>query len=298
MSDERFESSSLYDAFYHTPKTIGDIEKDIERLQGEITNIERLKYLAGLKKTAPLKMARDKEKLDKIREQIKKAATFDKDMSAARKRPNPNSPGTSNKETTTLPIISEVITVNKLPEFTSDSHLTYVRLVDNDYYSEIVETKIVGMEKVDWWEYVLIYGIFKALKISFEYTKLKDMIENGRKSSRTVSGKLVEINFTPKIRFEAKRNYETLDGQNIIRETGTRYESALLSVEVPQNKITKTNEYKIGYFLYEDTYDTLEVEYKKLVNDFDEIFAKYNIHESLKREIKKNLISYGRLSGI
>lgn len=314
---------SLYDSFYgYNPyepyqvgknqpitgatmskKYINQIEEDIKRLTKEIKELEsqtrlheRIKDLAGLPKNKAYRTLSDKERIDKIREQIKKAATLEQDMSAARKKVT--SPGSSSKQTTTLPVINEVVRIDNVEMFTDQTHGTLVRFIDNDYYTEQVETKVVGMEQVDWWEYVLIYGIFKALKISFEYTKLKEMIERGMKSTRTVSGKLLEINFVPRKKFEASRTYDTLNGETVIRERGTKYESAILLIEVPQNKVRKTQEYKQGYFLYEDTFDTLELDYNKLLHNFDEIVAKYNIHESLKVEIKKNIISNGRLSGI
>jgi hypothetical protein len=280
------------------------LDEDIIRLSKQIKELEalnriqeNLKQVKNLPKSKAYSTLSDKEKYDKIRQEIRKGATFIDDMSAARKIAN--IPGSSTRDVKSSPqIINEVVVVDKVEFFTDQTHGAVVRFINNDYYSEQIETKVVGMEQVDWWEYVLIYGIFKALKISFEYTKLKEIVNRGMKSNRKVSGKLLEINLVPRKKFDATRTIDTLNGKSVIRETGTKYESALFVIEVPQNKVRKTQEYKKGFFIFEDTFDTLEVDYNKLLHDLDEILIKNNIHESFKMEIKKNIINNGRLSGV
>lgn len=277
----------------HT-KTIKSIEREMVRLQNEIRNLEKFigkNQIQNNMGRVPPKIIRTKDQA--IKELIK---------TAARSRENiANSVRSSITQVytgTTTTIINEVKVIDNIQDFTSKTHTVYVRLIDHDYYSEMVDVKVVGMENVEWWEYVFLYGFFKQAKITFEYAKNSDLIKNGGKISKTVSGKRLEVVFSPKEIFSPKRVADVIDGQPVIREQGIKYSIGRIFIEIPLNKVEKINEYKEGYFIFEEKNSILEPDFKKLINDFEEIQSMKNINPELVEEIKKQITNYGRLSGV
>lgn len=226
-----------------------------------------------------------KNDLDKLRRLIKEGAK--KDV-IVKNTPTP--------VRTKTPMISDVVVVKDIENFTSETHDVLVELKSANYYSEQITTKIVGMETVDWWEYVLIYGFFKSLKLAYEYTKVKEYINKGVQSTRTVSGVNLEIKFISKMN-NVKQNLDTVNGQTVIRETGTVYDLATIYLDVPQKVESKTQEYHKGYFVYEDTFTTLVIDYDVFAEKIEQMLINYKVHPSLIQKIII-ILSNGRLSRI
>lgn len=193
--------------------------------------------------------------------------------------------------------IDEVVKIDDIEKFTDATHDVSIKLVSSSYYTQTVTTKIIGMEHVEWWEYILLYGFIKGLKISYEYSKIKSKIDQNIETIRSVDGHVLEIILIPKGTNKPQQFKEIVNGQRVIREKGTIYGSSIVRIEIPQIKIKKTQEYTKGYFMYEDTFDALEIDYDTFGLTFTELLTKNKIHESLINEIIKK-VNNGRLSGV
>ena len=281
--------SSLYDQFYgkwpdehekQVNKTMKSFEEQMKDYALRLDTM--LKENRNNANTPTTNMITFEKDLNKIRDTIRKGAKKDATVKITSQKTN-------------TPVISDVVQIKNIENFTNETHDVFVRLKYANYYSEQITTKIVGMENVDWWEYVLIYGFFKSLMLGYEYTKVKDYI-NGVQSTRTVSGQNLEIIFIPK-KNDVKQNFDTLNGQTVIRETGIIYDSATICLEVPQKGESKTEEYRKGYFVYEDSFTNLVIDYDALAEKIEQMLIDSKLHPTLIQEIIK-ILNNGRLSTI
>lgn len=293
---------SLYDGFYgkwhdeiekkansQVNKAIKSVEQQMQEYALRLDAMMQQNHADRKKSEAPTSHTiTQRNDLEKLRDTIRKGAkssTY-----------NVNTKKTTPLKTN-IPVISNVVKVKDIDQFTNSTHRVEVGLKSANYYSEQITTKIVGMETVDWWEYVLIYGFVKSLKLGYEYTKVKEYIEKGVQSTRTVSGQNLFIKFIPKKKNDVKQIQDTVENQPVIRESGTIYESGSLGFEVPQKSEVKTEEYRRGYFVYEDTFSTLVIDYDALNEQIDKMLIDSNVHPTLIEEIKL-ILKNGRLSTI
>lgn len=293
---------SLYDSFYGMwPDEIeNNVNKAMRSVEEQMQEYS-VRLDAMLKKNEANKKKKDmpipQNDLEKLREMIRKGAKDNlQSISYGTGSMAFGSKSSINENKSNTPIISDVVRVKDLKDFTNDTHLVKLALKSADYYSEEITTKIVGMETVDWWEYILLYGFVKSLKLGYEYTKVKQFIDKGIKSTRTVSGQNLEITFVPKIS-DVKQNFDIVGGLKVIRETGTVYDTVVLCLEIPKKSRPETHEYNKGYFVYEDSFSTLVIDYDALNEQIEKMLIDCNIHPTLIEEIKL-ILKNGRLSAI
>lgn len=269
------QKKSIYDSFYDSyTERISDYTKQIEEYR-------------NIKKTED----------DKLREEIKRKAIMKYgNVDAPQKSPY-YGPGRK-KAPPQYIMVNEVQYIKEIERFTTDTHYVTLNLKRYDYYNAAAITRVVGIEEVEWWEYVLIYGFFKTLKISYEYEQHKPYLRQGVENKKLVNGFKLEIKFIPKQQGKVERKEEKLEDKIVIKETGTVYEPVLLNLEIPQIKESKREVYQKGYFLFEDIYDTLVPDYKALNEQMEELLKPYSVHESLIEVIKTITKEDGRLSGV
>jgi len=279
---KKIEKKSLYDSFYGKWPNEITVNKVMKCVEEQVQDYV-LRYMENKIKTQ-VPVPQDKN-FEKLRATIRKAAKGNKESTLYGEEKNNNTP-----------IISDVVRIKDVKDFTNETHSVKLALQSAKYYNEEITTKIVGMETVDWWEYILLYGFFKSFKLGYEYTKVKEFIDKGVKSTRTVCGQNIEITFIPK-QNDVKENFVIIDGQRIIRKTGTLCDTAVISLEVPQKQKPETHEYRKGYFVYEDSFSTLVIDFIALKEQIEKMLTDRNVHPTLIEEIKNNL-NNGRLSRI
>lgn len=288
-----FDDESLYDSFY------GSEYKKYE-IPDTFNIHDRLKILANInrqqsQKIEQMSAARRKKeqkghtptrnaKTDAIREMIMKGAT----MGYTPQRPKPPSVGQKK-----LPIIDNVKIVKNIEDFTPETYGVGVSFIDHGHYSIQRFTKIVGMEQVEWWEYVMVYGFIKAAYIYAQYSAKKELIKHGVQSTATVGGKVMGVNFYPKIKSKPSENVEILEGQKVIRRTGTLYEKKLIYIEIPLKKVPRKQEYQEGLFLYEENYEAFEPDFEKLKENLVPLLRAKNVPEAFIEIIVKSFNANG-----
>lgn len=171
------------------------------------------------------------------------------------------------------PPASQSYITNDIDKFTDQTHGISLTYGTGSLYNEYISRKIVGMDKVEWWEYILVYGFLKAAKLSIEYQKVKHLIEKGETLTRSKNLKTLVITLRPLTK---------------------NYPEKKLYVELPHRAVSKVEEYESGYFLYEDTYQTQEIDNNQFRSAVEKFLIASKVHESL---INKVLNQHGRLSG-
>jgi hypothetical protein len=278
MSRAPKKKKSLYDGFYgkwpeEYETTVNKAMKSVEeQMKDYALRLDEMMKRNAAKNAAQAPTSHTKtyrNDLEKLRDTIRKGAKKDNInelVDDIKRKANAKQPAKVQE-------IDEVVRFNNHALFTKDTHKVELALRSANYYSEQITTKIVGMETVDWWEYVLIYGFVKSFKLGYEYTKVKDLIQKGVQSSRTVSGQNLEIKFIPKKKNDVKRVQDTVDGKPVIRVQGVVYEPQTICLEVPQKSEQRKEEYRRGYFVYEDTFSTLVIDYDALREQIDQMLT-------------------------
>jgi hypothetical protein len=195
-------------------------------------------------------------------------------------------------------IVDRRVTNNDISTYTPDTHMVKVSTKITHQDRENGTKKMIGMETVDWWEYVLIYGFFKATKIAYEFNIVKDMVKNPQHVVSLINKGAVVLTFVPKKGHDERSiEYDPKLGMNVDVLTGTLYREFQLPIEIPYKTGTKTVETKDGYFLYEETYETIEPDYEALGKRIASELEEKKINEGFKQLIA-NEIENGRISRV
>lgn len=195
------------------------------------------------------------------------------------------------------PVLDERQLVNDISKFDETTH--YVRLTTTLSGSnvETKTTKLVAMERPEWWEYILIYGIFKAAKVSVEYSKLLPAYKTGKsvETVNNINGYALAIEFVPKNDYFKREDVEERDNVKYKVIKGVKYSSENIVIEIPVVPVEKTEEYQDGYFLFENKIQTFEQDYDQCNGIFNKIVKERNLNQTLVQSIIKQ-INDGRLS--
>jgi hypothetical protein len=201
------------------------------------------------------------------------------------------------KKTAQLRTIDKSVIIDNIELFTPATHVVRLSTRVTSQYQQHGTKKIIGMEKVDWWEYVLIYGFFKATKLAYEYNIVKDLIKNPAHVVSLVNKGVLVLTFVPRKSNDLKEVVENIKGEDVVVKTGTWYRDFKLSIEIPYKTVTKVEEKKKGFFLYEETFETIEPDYEALGAKVSQELDDKKINEGFKLIIA-NEIKNGRVSRV
>jgi hypothetical protein len=201
------------------------------------------------------------------------------------------------KKPAQLRTIDKSVIIDNIELFTPATHVVRLSTKVTSQYQQHGTKKIIGMEKVDWWEYVLIYGFFKATKLAYEYNIVKDLIKNPAHVVSLVNKGVLVLTFVPRKSNDLKEVVENIKGEDVVVKTGTWYRDFKLSIEIPYKTVTKVEEKKKGFFLYEETFETIEPDYEALGAKVSQELDDKKINEGFKLIIA-NEIKNGRVSRV
>lgn len=201
------------------------------------------------------------------------------------------------KKPAQLRTIDKSVIIDNIELFTPATHVVRLSTKVTSQYQQHGTKKIIGMEKVDWWEYVLIYGFFKATKLAYEYNIVKDLIKNPAHVVSLVNKGVLVLTFVPRKSNDLKEVVENIKGEDVLVKTGTWYRDFKLSIEIPYKTVTKVEEKKKGFFLYEETFETIEPDYEALGAKVSQELDDKKINEGFKLIIA-NEIKNGRVSRV
>lgn len=197
-------------------------------------------------------------------------------------------------------VVDKITYIDNIELFTPTTHVVRVSTRETSQDRENGTRQIVGMETVDWWEYVLIYGFLKATKIAYEYNIVKDMVKNPQHIVSLVNKGVLVLKFIPKKSNDVKEQLvKTNDiiGEEVLLKTGTMYREFTLSIEIPYKTGKRKKEVKNGYFLYEENYETIEVDYEELGRKIAQELNDKKVNGDFK-QIIINEIENGRVSRV
>jgi hypothetical protein len=155
--------------------------------------------------------------------------------------------------TPTLPVREEVKHITQIKDCTPDDYTLSGELI-KDFYDLMpapVEKRIVGMESVEWWEYVLIYGVFKALKIATEYQKVKAYIDKPVIEYPSTVKQKLRITLTPRKRIATHFEYPESSSLSYVKKITREFDTLTLDIPIVYSSRIETREEKKGYFLYD-----------------------------------------------
>jgi hypothetical protein len=254
--------SSLLDTYYSTShdsnysENLNDyIESQMKEYENHLNNVQDKienqydKLMGSAYSQMKMKLS-EQQKLDALRARIKSGAKPT--------RPSPPS-GIPTQQY-----------VDNIEEFTDQTHNISLTYGNGAVQMEYGTTQIVGMDKVEWWEYILLYGFSKAFKLSVEYNKVKHLINSPTVKNRTRSLKTLIVTLKPK----------SARGSVLYREKK-------LHMELPHKKVTKVEEYESEYFLYEDKFETFEIDQEQFYIALEKFLKESKVHQSLINQVIK-----------
>jgi hypothetical protein len=195
-----------------------------------------------------------------------------------------------------LPVYDQKRVIDKLEYFNIHTHKVNVKLVLTTIFEARTTSKLIGIETVDWWEYMFIYGFLKKFKISYEHEKHRNAPKLSN-NVKYVNKHVLNLKFNPVSEATNVQKIEQIkDNKKILVETGNVYRSVELNVEIPYVAVTKQIEVQRGYLLFEDTIETMEVDHSGLEKNVTDLLTEKNVNSDLKNKILTYLKN-GRLSG-
>lgn len=164
-----------------------------------------------------------------------------------------------------LRVVDKTTINDDITTYTTETHTVRISTAVTSQEKEYGTRKIIGMETVDWWEYVLVYGFLKGTKIAYEYNIVKDLVNKPEHIVSLVDKGVVILTFTPK-KFVPKEEIQNdpNTNENVIIRTGTLCREVQLKIEIPYKKNETLEEVKKGFFLYEEKFEKLVPDYEAL----------------------------------
>lgn len=185
----------------------------------------------------------------------------------------------------------------KLEEFTESTHDVLVGLMSKGgSYNETTTSIVVGKDSVEWWEYVLLYGIYKAIKLAVAIDKYGHMIKTPVTNAIVKEKQAFLIQFRPKNSGSIIKRADSIEGEAVYRMIGKKYLNESIVVDLPYNDSVKTTETVKDYLIFENKVDTLEPDLNRFLLNLESTLAEKKVPEKFRLIILKQI--YGRLRGI
>jgi hypothetical protein len=194
-----------------------------------------------------------------------------------------------------LPTISRTKDLD-IRDFNDRTHYCYVSFEKKGVYKKQTWTKLVGKVDVEWWEFVLLYGIPKYFNMVVELEKNKNLINEPKHTEEELDKWVFNIVFKPKSNGQIEKRIENIDGSTYNVLYGTTYPHKVIQLSIPYNDTVNSREYVKNNLIYEERIDTLQPDYNQVIHNLNEELKKHNVPEEFNSIIAKEL--YGRLRGI
>lgn len=201
----------------------------------------------------------------------------------------------TSSQTKELPTISRTTDLN-IGDFTDRTHYCYVSFDNNGVYKKQTWTKLVGKVDIEWWEFILIYGIVKYFNMAVELEKNKNLINQPKHVEEQIEKWGFNVVFKPKSEGQIQKRIENIEGTTYNVVHGTRYPQKIIQLTIPYNDIVETKEYVKNNLIYEERIDTLQPDYNQLIHNLYEQLKGHNVPVEFNTIIAKEI--YGRLRRI